>query len=66
MINSNTYYYCGNDGAIVYGKQKIGNNWYFFDEEGIRQQGCWVEDENGRYYAMPDGTLRVGWLSFGE
>ena len=62
----NTYYYCGNDGAIVYGKQKIGNNWYFFDEEGIRQQGCWVEDENGRYYAMPDGTLRVGWLSFGD
>ncbi len=62
-----TYYYCGKDGAIVYGKQKIGNDWYYFNSEGVRQQSKWIE-ENGekKYYALEDGKLRIGWLSFGK
>ena len=61
----NTYYYCGKDGAIVYGKQKIDGKWYYFDEKGVRQTG-WIETEEGKYYGMPDGSLREGWLSFGS
>ncbi len=61
----NTYYYCGKDGAVVYGKQKIDGKWYYFDEKGVRQTG-WIETEDGKYYGMPDGSLREGWLSFGE
>ena len=60
-----TYYYCGKDGAIVYGKQKIDGKWYYFDESGVRQAG-WIETEGGKYYGMPDGSLREGWLSFGN
>ena len=62
-----TYYYCGKDGLILYGKQKIGNNWYYFDKSGIRQQNKWIKEEGAnRYYALPDGKLHVGWLSFGS
>ena len=60
-----TYYYCGKDGAVVYGRQKIDGKWYYFNEEGIRQTG-WIETEGGKCYGMPDGSLREGWLSFGE
>ena len=60
-----TYYYCGKDGAVVYGRQKIDGKWYYFNEEGIRQTG-WIETEEGKCYGMPDGSLREGWLSFGE
>ena len=61
----NTYYYCGKDGAIVYGKHKIDGKWYHFDENGVRQTG-WVEIDNEKYYGLPDGSLREGWLSFGN
>ena len=61
-----TYYYCGNDAAIVKGKHKIDGKWYYFNEQGIRQQGTWLELEGKKYYAMPDGEFRVGWLSFGR
>ncbi len=62
-----TYYYCGTDGLILYGKQMIGNNWYYFNEQGIRQQNQWVkEDGVNKYYAFPDGKLHTGWLSFGS
>ena len=60
-----TYYYCGKDGAIVYGKQKIDGKWYYFDESGVRQAG-WIETEDGKYYGLPNGSLREGWLSFGN
>ncbi|MDM8125551.1 L,D-transpeptidase family protein, partial [Mediterraneibacter glycyrrhizinilyticus] len=61
-----TYYYCGSNGAIVYGKQSIGGKWYYFDADGVRQSSAWYEDEDGRYYMMPDGSFRTGWLSFGD
>ena len=61
----NTYYYCGKDGAIVYGKHKIDGKWYYFDENGVRQTG-WIETGNEKYYGLPDGSLREGWLSFGN
>ena len=61
----NTYYYCGKDGAIVFGKQKVDGKWYYFDENGIRQTG-WIEADGEKYYGMPDGSLRIGWLSFGD
>ena len=47
-------------------KQKIGSSWYYFNEKGVRQQGKWITDGDKKYYAMPEGTLRVGWLSFGS
>lgn len=61
-----TYYYCGNDGAIIYGKHQIDGKWYYFDENGIRQQSTWLELDGKKYYAMPDGAFREGWLSFGR
>ena len=61
-----THYYCGSNGAIVYGKQKIDGKWYYFNEEGVRQSSAWYEDADGRYYMMPDGSFRTGWLSFGS
>ena len=61
-----TYYYCGSDAAVVTGKQSIDGNWYYFNEDGIRQYSTWINDGDKKYYAMPDGTLRVGWLSFGS
>ena len=61
-----TYYYCGSNGAIVYGKQSICGKWYYFDANGVRQSNAWYEDEDGRYYMMPDGSFRTGWLSFGD
>ena len=61
-----TYYYCGSDAVVVTGKESIGGNWYYFNEDGIRQSSTWINDGNKKYYAMPDGTLRVGWLSFGS
>ena len=42
-----TYYYCGSNGAIVYGKQSIGGKWYYFDANGVRQSNAWYEDEDG-------------------
>ena len=60
-----TYYYCGSDGAIVKGLQKVGEQWYYFDGSGIRQTG-WIDTEGKRYFGMPDGALHTGWLSFGS
>ena len=60
-----TYYYCDDSGKLVKGKQKIGKKWYYFNEEGIRQTG-WIETEDGKSYGLSDGSLREGWLSFGN
>ncbi|EEG73544.1 ErfK/YbiS/YcfS/YnhG [[Clostridium] hylemonae DSM 15053] len=60
------YYYCGSNGEIMRGYQKIGSSLYYFNEEGIRQTG-WIESDGKKtYYGMPDGSLRTGWLHFGE
>ena len=63
-----TYYYCGSDGAIVTGIYTIDGVGYQFDEEGVRQnlKTGWHEEDDKKYYVMPDGTYRVGWLSFGS
>ena len=56
------------DGAVWYyfingipatGWQRIGGNWYFFDEEGFMLFNTWIEDEAGRSWLTWNGTMAV-------
>ncbi|MCF2681358.1 C40 family peptidase [Faecalicatena contorta] len=65
----NTYYYCGSDGAVITNQPYTVNGVsYYFDEEGVRKSAPsgWQVINGKKYYGMPDGTFRVGWLSFGK
>lgn len=64
-----TYYYCGSDAAIVKGLQQINGLYYYFDDKtGIQQARSegWHQINGRKCYTMPDGGLRIGWLSFGD
>ena len=64
----NTYYYDVNGNKVI-GMRKIGRKIYYFEEKngsGALVKASWVTVNNKKYYAMPDGGLRIGWLSFGD
>ena len=63
-----TYYYCGSNGAVVTGPYGIGGISYYFDSNGIRRNAPagWHTIDGKKYYGLPDGQYRVGWLSFGK
>ncbi|MCF2681359.1 L,D-transpeptidase family protein [Faecalicatena contorta] len=64
-----TYYYCGSDGSVITNQPYTVNGVsYYFDEEGVRRSAPsgWQVINGKKYYGMPDGTFRVGWLSFGK
>ena len=62
--NGNLYYY--QNGIMQTGFKTINGQKYYFGDDGICRRGTWIEVEDKKYYAMPDGVLRVGWLSFGS
>ena len=64
-----TYYYCGNGGEIVRNRPYTVNGvCYYFDKDGKRTKALsgWQEHDGKKYFGMPDGTYRIGWLSFGS
>ena len=57
-------YYFGSDGLAVAGRQKIGDCWYFFDDE-CRMQTGWVTWKDGtKSFFDWDGRALTGWRSF--
>ena len=62
--NGNLYYY--QNGIMQTGFKTINGQKYYFGDDGICRKSTWIESDGEKYYAMPDGTLRVGWLSFGS
>lgn len=52
------YYFNTNGKKTRDGWKKIGNKWYYFDEDGLMKTG-WV-DEN-QYYTMDNGEMVTGW-----
>ncbi|MCB6201567.1 L,D-transpeptidase family protein [Extibacter muris] len=64
----NTYFYCDSMGAIVTGPYSVDGTAYYFNAEGILEKASsgWQMINGKKYYGMPDGHFRVGWLSFGN
>jgi len=57
-------YYFGSDGLAVAGRQKIGDCWYYFDDE-CRMQTGWVTWKDGtKSFFDWDGRALTGWRSF--
>lgn len=50
-------YYMLTNGVPSVGWKTIAEKTYYFDAEGRMQRDCWIEDEHGRCYITPDGTL---------
>ena len=64
-----TWYYCGNDAAIVKGKQVIGGVIYNFDSNGImKKEGGWGEYNGNKYYKNPATGFpyKAQWVTFGQ
>ena len=64
-----TYYYCESGGEIVRNRPYTVNGvCYYFDKDGKRTEALsgWQEHDGKKYFGMPDGTYRIGWLSFGS
>lgn len=53
------WYYFTQSGKSVKNKwEKINNNWYHFDDEGVMETG-WILDD--MYYCGADGVMVTGW-----
>ena len=52
------------DDTFAIGWQKIGYNWYYFDEDGFMQTG-WLADGGVWYYLQESGAMVTGWKSIG-
>ena len=64
-----TWYYCGNDAAIVTGKQVVGGVVYNFDSNGImKKEGGWGEHNGNKYYKNPATGFpyKNQWVTFGQ
>lgn len=57
------YYYGRNGKAAVSKWQKVGNGWYYFNEDGHMVTGK-VEIDNATYYLGDenDGVMKTGWI----
>ncbi|WP_142383415.1 5'-nucleotidase C-terminal domain-containing protein [Bacillus sp. V3-13] len=53
----------GEEPQLQTGWVQAGANWYYYDQNGVKQTG-WVEIEGKKYYLDPnvDGALKTGWL----
>ena len=65
-----TYYYCGNDAAIVKGTtQAVNGVLYRFDSNGIMiKEGGWGEYKGNKYYKNPATgfSYKNQWVTFGR
>ena len=51
-------------GKPLKGWRELGQNWYYFDSDGIMLKNTWV---TGRYYVKEDGTMaRSEWVEDGK
>ena len=51
-------------GKPLKGWRELGQNWYYFDSDGIMLKNTWV---TGRYYVKEDGTMaRSEWVENGK
>ncbi len=55
-------YYSG--GVALTGWQRINNEWYYMNAEGIMQTG-WLKEGNTWYYLKSSGAMVTGWLQQG-
>ncbi len=50
-------FYLDKNGAMCTGWKKIGDDWYYFSEEGVMKTGDWLDD---RYYFDENGKMLTG------
>ena len=54
------YWYLYNGTYTLKGWQKVGNYWYYMNEEGIMQTG-WLKDKETWYLLGNSGAMLTGW-----
>lgn len=64
--NSYTSYYSPEDNAAVTGLQKIGNDYYLFDDNGYRLHGVRAVDGVNCLFDNTTGKLYTGWYDNGS
>lgn len=57
--NYNDKYYLDSDFSVVVGWKQIKGNWYYFNSDGIMQNG-WIWDTNW-YYTNDKGIMETNW-----
>ena len=65
------WYYYDSNGYVLTGWQKIGNYWYYFDEDiaAMHQDGIytfWDDDTYTEYYFDKDGRMQTGWIAYSD
>lgn len=65
MIDGKTYYFDPatgeNQGAMLYGRIKVGNSYYYTDATGAKVVNAFVDYCGETYYASASGQLLKGW-----
>lgn len=60
-------FYIDSQGHLLTGWQRIDENWYLFDSNGIMHRGCYWNGSAYYYLDKSNGNMRTGWvLDFGS
>ena len=66
-LDDEQYYHDPETGAVVYGKQDIGDDSYYFDTDGIMQKGGLYTAASGKkYFLADDGVMQFGVVMMDE
>ncbi|MDE5583921.1 MAG: hypothetical protein K2J08_09475 [Ruminococcus sp.] len=65
-IDGNGYYFSEEDGKMLFGFQTIGENKFFFNNDGTLARDMFLTDSNGKYYVDNYGVVATGWQTVGD
>ena len=60
-----TYYY-NSEGHLLFGEQKVGDYWYYFDKNNAAMYTGWRKADGNLYYYDSEGHLSFGLKNIGE
>ena len=66
VVSMGSTYYLDANGEKVSGWQTIQNSLYLFNELGVMQTNCWMNEEDDRYYLGEDGKAVTGWQNIDD
>lgn len=61
VLSKTELYYFDEEGNKVTGWEKINENLYYFDKDGIMQKNQWKETDKSIYYLSDQGPALTGW-----